>query len=264
SSGAPLLAATAGPASFSTSIPAGSEGDVVADVTVIFQLTVDTVGAVSLASISGNTSWTIASDITGWSNGSGGGTRAAQSNAKYKGGAAPGYVCLAANTIEEAYKKTFTTSDFPPGVPIRILLVADDFEVVAANRGLYQMRLAVSAGGVTNTGDWVSVPPSAGNGTTTHFSQALDMGTFVFPPGPTGSVAFSGSSTISIQVQDSNSTRLTCAFDEMIFLPDASSLVAEWPVTQPAANTPIRVESDMLYTNSDGSPQTVLTTCAHI
>lgn len=266
SSGSPLLAATAGPVAFSTSIPAGSEGDVLADVTVIFQLTVDTVGAVSLASISGNTSWTIASDITGWSNGSGGGTRAAQSNAKYKGGAAPGYVCAAANVIEEAYKKTFTTSDFPSGVPIRVLLIADDFEVVAANRGLYQIRLAVAAGGVTNYGDWVSVPASAGNGTTTHFSQALDMGTFVFPPGPTGSVAFSGNTTISIQAQDSNSTRLTCAFDEMIFLPDASSLVAEWPVSasQPAANTPIRVESDMLYGNSDGSPQTVLVSGAHV
>lgn len=264
SSGSPLLAAAAGPTSFDTSIPAGSEGDVLADVTVIFQLTADTVGAIVLGCISGNTTWTVSSDITSWSNGSGGGTRAAQSNAKYKGGAAPGYVVNVANVIEEAYKKTFTTSDFPTGTPIRCLMIADDFQVVAANRGLYQMRLAVTAGGVTNYGDWVSVPASAGNGTTTHFSQCLDMGVFLFPPGPPGSVAFSGSTTISIQVQDSNGTPLTCAFDEMIFLPDASSLIAEWPVTQPAANTPIRVESDLLFGNSDGSPQTVLMSGAHI
>jgi hypothetical protein len=52
----------------------------------------------------------------------------------------------------------------------------------------------------------------------------------------------------------------------MIFLPDASSLIAEWPVvaSQPAANTPIRVESDMLYQNADGAPQTVLLSGAHI
>lgn len=264
SSASPLLAASAGPANFSTSIPAGSEGDVLADVTVIFQLTADTVGALSVGCISGNTTWTSSSDITGWSNGSGGGTRAAQTNAKYKGGAAPGYICASTGTIEEAYKQTFTTSDFPTNTPIRIILIADDFEVAVANRGLYQIRLAVASGGVTTYGDWVSVPAFAGNGTTTHFSQALDMGTFLFPPGPISNLGFSGSTTISIQAQDANTTRLTCAFDEMIFLPDASSMIAEWPVTQPAANTPIRIESDLLFNNADGAPQTILLSGAHV
>ena len=266
SSGAPLFAAAAGPGAFTVTIPAGSEGDLLADVTIIFQLTVDTVGALTVGCISGNSSWTVTSDITSWSNGSGGGTRAAQSNAKYKGGAAPGYIVAAQGVVEEAYKKTFTTSDFPVGTPIRCLMLADDFQVLAARRGLYQMRLAVAAGGVTSYGDWVSVPAAAGNGTTTHFLQALDMGAFLFPPGPTGSVAFSGNTTVSIQVQDANNVgnKLTCAFDSMIFLPDASSLIAEWPVTQPAANTPIRIESDLLFGNSDGSPQTMLVSGAHV
>jgi hypothetical protein len=264
STGSPLFGAAAGPGSFTVSVPAGSEGDVLADVTVLFDVTVDSVGALTVGCISGNTSWTVSSDITSWSAGSGGGTRAAQSNAKYKGGAAPGYIVNAASTIEEAYKKTFSTSDFPTGVPIRCIMLADDFEVVAANRGLYQMRLAVSANGVTQYGDWVSVPAVAGNGTTTHFLQGLDMGVFTFPPGPTGSVAFTGTTTISIQVQDSNASPLTCAFDQMIFLPDASSLIAEWPVSQPAAGTTIRLETDMLYGNSDGSPYTQLLTGAHV
>jgi len=266
SSGAPLFAAAAGPGAFTVTIPAGSEGDVLADVTVIFQLTADTAGAVTVGCIAGNSSWTVTSDITSWSAGSGAGTRAAQSNAKYKGGAAPGYIAAAQGTVEEAYKKTFTTADFPTGVPIRCLLLADDFQVLAARRGLYQMRLAVAAGGVTSYGDWVSVPAAAGNGTTTHFLQVMDMGAFLFPPGPSGSVAFSGSTTVSIQVQDANvhANALTCAFDSMIFLPDASSLIAEWPITQPAANTPIRIESDLLFNNADGAPQTVLVSGAHI
>jgi hypothetical protein len=264
SSGSPLFAAAAGPGAFTITIPAGSEGDVLADVTIIFNVTVDSPGAVSVAVLSGNTSWTIASDITSWTNGSGAGTRAAQSNAKYKGGAAPGYIASAAGVIEEAYKKTFATSDFPVNTPIRCLLIADDFEVLAANRGLYQIRLAVTAGGVTAYGDWVSVPAAAGNGTTTHFSQVLDMGVFTFPPGPVGSGAFTGNTTVSIQVQDSNATRLTTAFDEMIFLPDASSLIAEWPVTQPPANTAIRLENDLLYNQADGAPQTTLMSGAHV
>ena len=266
SSGSPLFAAAAGPGSFTVTIPAGSEGDLLADVTIIFQLTVDTVGAVTVGALSGNSSWTVTSDITGWSNGSGGGTRAAQANAKYKGGAAPGYIVAAQATIEEAYKQTFTTSDFPTGTPIRCLLIADDFQVVAARRGLYQIRLAVAAGGVTSYGDWVSVPASAGNGTTTHFSQCLDMGAFLFPPGPSGSVAFSGNTTVSIQVQDANTSgnKLTCAFDSMIFLPDASSIIGEWPTTQPAANTPIRIESDLMFNNADGAPQSVLMSGAHV
>jgi hypothetical protein len=262
SSGSPLFNA-AGPGTFTVSVPAGSEGDVLADVTIIFDVTTDTPGAVTVAALSGNTSWTASVDITTFSNGSGGGTRAAQSNAKYKGGAAPGYIVNTAGIIEEAYKKTFSASDFPVGVPIRVLMLADDFQVAAANRGLYQMRLAISANGVTQYGDWVSVPAPAGNGTTTHFLQGLDMGVFTFPPGPTGSVAYTGSTTISIQVQDSNASPLTCAFDQLIFLPDASSMIAEWPVTQPAANTQIRLENDLLYGNTDGSPYTQLLTGAH-
>ena len=266
SSGSPLFAAAAGPGSFTVNVPSGSEGDVLADVTIIFQLTVDSAGAVTIGALSGNTSWTVTSDVTSWSNGSGGGTRAAQSNAKYKGGAAPGYIVNTVSTIEEAYKQTFTTSDFPTGTPIRCILLADDFQVVAARRGLYQIRLAVAAGGVTAYGDWVSVPAAAGNGTTTHFLQGLDMGVFTFPPGPSGSVAFSGSTTVSIQVQDgnTNANKLTCAFDSAIFLPDATSVIAEWPVTQPAANTPIRLESDLLFNNADGAPQSVLLSGAHI
>lgn len=268
SSGSPLFAAAAGPGAFTVTIPAGSEGDLLADVTIIFQLTVDTAGAVTLGCISGNTAWTVTQDITSWSNGSGGGTRGAQANAKYKGAAAPGYIALAQAVIEEAYKNTFTTTDFPVGTPIRCIMLADDFQVLAAQRGLYQIRLAVAAGGVTTYGDWVSVPAAAGNGTTTHFLQALDMGVFTFPPGPAGSVAFSGNTTVSIQVQDGNlhANALTCAFDSMIFLPDSSSLIAEWPVVagQPAANTPIRVESDMLFNNADGAPQNQILSGAHI
>jgi hypothetical protein len=266
STGSPLFAAAAGPGAFTLTIPSGSEGDVLADVTIIFQLTADTAGAVTLGTLNGNSSWTVSSDVTGWTNGSGGGTRAAKSNAKYKGGAAPGYTANAQNTVEEAYKKTFSTTDFPTGTPIRCILTADDYQVLAAQRGLFQMRLAVAAGGVTAYGDWVSVPASAGNGTTTHFLQALDMGVFTFPPGPSGQVAFSGTTTVSIQVQDGNlpGNFLACAFDDLIFLPDASSLIAEWPVSQPAANTPIRVESDMLYANADGSPQTQLLSGAHV
>jgi hypothetical protein len=267
-SGAPLLAATAGPVAFTVTIPAGSEGDVLADVTVIFQLTVDSAGAVALGCISGNSSWTVASDVTGWTNGSGAGTRSTPANAKYKGAAAKGYVVSSVNAIEEAFTQTFTTSDFPTGTPIRILLVADDTQVVLAQRGLCQTRVAVTAGGVTAYGDWVSVPASAGNGTTTHFSQALDMGVFTFPPGPSGSVAFSGNTTISLQQQDGNTgaNKLAMVYDEVIFLPDASSLIAEWPVIagQPAANTPIRVESDLLFNNADGAPQSVLLSGAHI
>ena len=268
STGSPLFAAAAGPGAFTVTVAGGSEGDLLADVTIIFQLTVDTAGAVTVGCLSGNTAWTVTQDITSWANGSGGGTRAAQANAKYKGAAAPGYIALAASTIEEAYKNTFTTTDFPVGVPIRCLMLADDFQVLAARRGLYQMRLAVAAGGVTTYGDWVSVPASAGNGTTTHFLQGLDMGVFTFPPGPAGSVAFSGNTTVSIQVQDNNlhANALTCAFDSIIFLPDTSSLIAEWPVVagQPAANTPIRLESDLLFQNADGAPQTVLLSGAHI
>jgi hypothetical protein len=266
STGSPLFAAAAGPGAFTVTPTAGSEGDVLADVTIIFQLTADTAGAVTIADISGNTGWAVSSDITSWTNGSGGGTRAAQSNAKYKGGAAPGYIVSAVSVIEQAYTKTFSTTDFPVQTPIRVLLTADDFQVLSARRGLYQIRLAVSAGGVTAYGDWVSVPASAGNGTTTHFLQALDMGTFVFPPGPAGSVAFSGTTTIAIEVQDNNlnANKLTTAFDQLIFLPDASSVIAEWPVTQPAANTAIRLETDMLYNQADGAPQSVLMTGAHV
>ena len=265
SSGSPLVNA-AGPASFTVSIPAGSEGDVLADVTVLWQATAAATGTLSVGSISGNTGWTIFQDVTSWSNGSGGGTRAAISNAKYKGGAAPGYTVSAVGTIEEAYKNTFSTTDFPTGVPIRVLLVADDQQVLAARRGLFQIRLAVTSGTVTQYGDWVSVPAAAGNGTTTHLSQGLDMGTFTFPPGPTAlSVSYTGSTTIAIQVQDGNlnANKLAMAFDSIIFLPDASSLVAEWPVSQVASATTIRVENDMLFTDSDGSPQTPLMTGAH-
>jgi hypothetical protein len=91
------------------------------------------------------------------------------------------------------------------------------------------------------------------------------MGTFVFPPGPSGSVAFSGTTTISLQVQIPVIVgSSTIIFDELIFLPDASSLIAEWPVTQPVANTPIRIESNMLYNNADGAPQTVAVSGAHL
>jgi hypothetical protein len=268
SSGAPLLAASAGPVAFTVTIPAGAEGDVLADVTVIFQLTVDSAGAVALGCLSGNSSWTVSSDISSWTVGSGGGTRSAPANAKYVGGVGRAYVVLAQGAIEEAFTQTFTTSDFPSGVPIRIILTADDTQILAARRGLYQFRLAVAAGGVTQYGDWVSVPASAGNGTTTHFLQAMDMGVFTFPPGPTGSVAFSGSTTIAIQASDNNifANKLAMVFDDMMFLPDASSVIAEWPVIagQPAANTPIRLESDMLYQNADGAPQSVLLSGAHI
>lgn len=264
SSVSPLLAATAGPTSFTVTIPAGSEGDVLADVTVIFQNTVDALGAVSIGVISGNTGWLVGSDVTGWSNGSGGGTRATQSVAKYKGGAAPSYDIAAISTIEEAYKQTFSTTDFPVNTPIRVLLNADDLNGALGSRGETQMRLAVTAGGVTQYGDWVSVPPNAGNGTTTHFIQGLDMGTFLFPPGPSGSVAFSGTTTISIQMQGQDTTILAVALDEMVFLPDSTSIIAEWPLTQPAANTPIRVESDLLFNNADGAPQTVVATGSHI
>ena len=268
SSASPLFAAAAGPGSFTVSPTAGSEGDVLADVTIIFQLTVDTVGAVTVGTLNANTGWLVTSDVTGWTAGSGGGTRTSPANAKYKGGAAKGYKVAAVNTIEEAFTQTFTTTNFPAGTPVRILLTADDTQVLAAQRGLAQIRLAVSAGGVTQYGEWTSVPAAAGNGTTTHFMQALDMGTFVFPPGPTGQTGFSGSTTISIQVQDGNllANTLAVVFDSLIFLPDASSLIAEWPVVaaQPAANTAIRVESDMLYTNSDGSPQTVLLSGSHV
>lgn len=263
SSGSPLVNA-AGPASFTVTVTSGSEGDVLADVTIIFQNTVDALGAVSVGVISGNTGWLVASDVTGWSNGSGGGTRATQSVAKYKGGAAPSYDIATIGTIEEAYKQTFSTTDFPVNTPIRVLLNADDLTGSQVNRGLTQMRLAVTAGGVTQYGDWVSVPPNAGNGTTTHFLQGLDMGTFLFPPGPSGSVAFSGTTTISIQVQATSTSPSAVALDEVIFLPDATSLLAEWPLSQPAANTVIRIESDLLYGNADGSPQTVLLTGSHI
>ena len=264
SSGSPLLAATAGPASFTVTIPAGSEGDVLADVTIIFQNTVDALGAVSIGVISGNTGWLVGSDITGWSNGSGGGTRATQSVAKYKGGAAPSYEITTGGQIDEAYKQTFSTTDFPVNTPIRVILNADDLTGAVANRGINQIRLAVTAGSVTQYGEWVSVPPNAGNGTTTHFTQGLDMGTFLLPPGPSGSVAFSGSTTISIQMQATSTTPAAVALDEMIFLPDATSLIAEWPISQPAANTPIRVESDLLFNNADGAPQTVAVTGSHI
>jgi len=263
SSGSPLVNA-AGPASFTVTVTAGSEGDVLADVTIIFQNTVDALGAVSIGVISGNTGWLVASDVTGWSNGSGGGTRATQSVGKYKGGAAPSYDILTAATIEEAYKQTFSTTDFPVNTPIRVIMIADDMNALTSARGLNQFRLAVTAGGVTQYGDWVSVPPNAGNGTTTHFSQGLDMGTFLFPPGPSGSVAFSGTTTISIQMQSTATANAAQVFDEVIFLPDATSLIAEWPITQPAANTVIRVESDLLYGNADGSPQTVLVSGSHI
>ncbi len=264
SSGAPLLTATAGPASFTVTIPAGSEGDVLADVTVIFQNTVDALGAVSVGVISGNTGWLVGSDVTGWTNGSGGGTRATQSVAKYKGGAAPSYDALGVGTIEEAYTKTFSTTDFPVNTPIRVLLNADDLTATLSLRGDNQLRLAVTAGGVTQYGDWVSVPPGAGNGTTTHFLQGLDMGTFLFPPGPSGSVAFSGTTTIAIQMQTTSGSAAAVALDELIFLPDATSILAEWPLSQPAANTPIRVESDILFNNADGAPQTVLASGSHI
>lgn len=263
SSGSPLLAATAGPAAFTVTIPAGSEGDVLADVTIIFQNTVDALGAVSVGAISGNTGWLVGSDVTGWTNGSGGGTRATQSVAKYKGGAAPSYDLAAVGTIEEAYTKTFSTTDFPVNTPIRVLLNADDLTTAQSARGTNQIRLAVTAGGVTQYGDWVSVPPNASNFTTTHFLQGLDMGTFVFPPGPSGSVAFSGTTTIAIQMQSSGNP-LAVALDELIFLPDATSILAEWPITQPAANTPIRIESDLLFNNADGAPQTVLASGSHI
>jgi hypothetical protein len=263
-SAAPLVNA-AGPSSF-TLTPTGDAGDVLADVTIIFSLNADTAGAVSIAALTGNTAWTVTSDITSWANGSGGGTHAAVTNAKYKGGAAPGYTVAAVNTIEQALTKTFTTTDFPINTPIRILLTADDTQVVAARRGLFQFRLVVSAGGVPQYGEWCSVPAAAGNGTTTHFLQAMDMGTFVFPPGPTGSGGFSGSTTVAIEVQDGNTLAnvLPCVFDSLIFLPDASSMIAEWPVTRPAATTQIRLENDMLYNQSDGSPQTVLLTGAHV
>jgi hypothetical protein len=266
STGSPLFAAAAGPGSFTVTPTSGQEGDVLADVTIIFQLTADALGAVTVGALNANTSWTVGQDITSWSNGSGGGTRAAVSNAKYKGGAAPGYTVNVVSSIEEAYTKTFSTSDFPVNTPMRLLMVADDTQVVAAQRGLFQTRLAVSAGGVTQYGDWVSVPAAAGNGTTTHFSQILDMGVFIFPPGPQGSVAFSGSTTVAIQVQDGNTNahKLPFAFDEMIFLPDASSIIAEWPVTQPVVNTPIRIESDLLFQNADGAPQTVLMSGSHV
>lgn len=263
STGSPLFAAAAGPGSFTVTPTAGTEGDLPADVTIIFQLTADTAGAVSIGAISGNTTWTVTSDITSWTNGSGGGTRAAVSNAKYKGGAAPGYTSLAGG-IEQAYTKTFSTTDFPVQTPMRLIMLADDLQVLSARRGLAQFRLVVSAGAVTHYSDWVSVPAVAGDGSTTHFLQGLDMGTFTFPPGPQGSVAFSGTTTIAIETQDSNSTRAALAFDSLIFLPDASSVIAEWPVTQPAANTPIRLESDMLYGNSDGAPQSVLMSGAHV
>jgi hypothetical protein len=264
-SGSPLLAATAGPTSFTVTIPSGSEGDLLADVTVIFQNTADALGAVSVGVISGNTGWLVGSDVTGWTNGSGGGTRATQSVAKYKGGAAPSYEVATAGVIEEAYTKTFSTTDFPVNTPIRVLLNADDLTATQASRGLNQLRLAVTAGGVTQYGDWVSVPPNAGNGTTTHFTQGLDMGTFLFPPGPSGSVAFSGTTTIAIQAQTTNTVNSAAvALDEVVFLPDASSLVAEWPLSQPAANTPIRIESDLLFNNADGAPQTVLASGSHI
>ncbi len=264
SSGSPLLAATAGPASFTVTIAAGSEGDVLADVTIIFQNTVDALGAVSVGVISGNTGWLVGSDVTGWTNGSGGGTRATQSVGKYKGGAAPSYDVNAVATIEEAYTKTFSTTDFPVNTPIRVLLNADDFTTTQSLRGVNQIRLAVTAGGVTQYGDWVSVTPNASNFSTTHFLQGLDMGTFLFPPGPSGSVAFSGTTTIAIQMQTTSTTAATVALDEVIFLPDATSLIAEWPISQPAANTPIRIESDLLFNNADGAPQTVLATGSHI
>lgn len=265
SSGSPLLAATAGPASFTCTIASGSEGDVLADVTIIFQNTADALGAVSVGVISGNTGWLVGSDITGWSNGSGGGTRATQSVAKYKGAAAPSYELTTQNQIDEAYKQTFSTTDFPVNTPIRVILNADDLTGTLSGRGQNQIRLAVTAGGVTQYGDWVSAPPTAGNGTTTHFTQGLDMGTFLFPPGPSGSVAFSGTTTVSIQMQTpSTGTTNGVALDEMIFLPDSTSLLAEWPLSQPAANTVIRIESDLLYGNSDGSPQTVLVSGSHI
>lgn len=263
SSGSPLVNA-AGPNSFTVTVTSGSEGDVLADATIIFQNTADALGAVTCGVISQNTGWLVASDISGWSNGSGGGTRATQSVAKYKGAAAPSYDIATINTIEEAYKQTFSTTDFPVNTPIRILLMADDLSGSLSNRGLNQCRLAVTAGSVTQYGDWVSVPPLAGNGTTTHFTQGLDMGTFLFPPGPSGSVAFSATTTISIQQQCTSTSPSAVAYDEMIFLPDATSLLAEWPITQPAANTPIRIESDLLFNNADGAPQTVLATGAHI
>lgn len=263
SSGSPLVNA-AGPASFTVTVAAGSEGDVLADVTIIFQNTVDALGAVSVGVISGNTGWLVGSDVTGWSNGSGAGTRATQSVAKYKGAAAPSYEILTVSQIDEAYKQTFSTTDFPVNTPIRIILNADDLSGSISNRGQNQFRLAVTAGGVTQYGDWVSVPPGAGNGTTTHFTQGLDMGTFLFPPGPSGSVAFSATTTISIQMQATSTSPSAVAFDEVIFLPDATSLLAEWPLSQPAANTVIRIESDLLYGNADGSPQTVAATGSHI
>jgi hypothetical protein len=260
----PLVNA-AGPVAF-TLTPTGDAGDVLADVTIIFSLNADTAGAVSIATLTGNTGWAVSSDITSWSNGSGGGTHAAIANAKYKGGAAPGYTVSAVNVIEQAFTKTFSTTDFPPNTPIRIMLTADDTQVLFARRGLVQFRLAIIAGGVTSYGDWVSVPAAAGNGSTTHFMQAIDMGTFVLPPGPTGVGGFSGTTTIAIEVQDGNTLAnvLPTAFDSLIFLPDAQSMIAEWPVTQPAATTQIRLENDLLFNQSDGSPQTVLLTGAHI
>jgi hypothetical protein len=263
SSGSPLVNA-AGPTSFTVTVNAGSEGDVLADVTIIFQNTADALGAVSLGVISGNTGWLVASDVTGWSNGSGGGTRTTQSVAKYKGGAAPAYEVTTVAQIDEAYKQTFSTTDFPVNTPIRVILNADDLTGGVTTRGMNQIRLAVTAGGVTQYGDWVSVPPNAGNGSTTHFTQGLDMGTFLFPPGPSGSVAFSGTTTISIQMQTASTSTSAVALDEVIFLPDATSILAEWPLSQPAANTPIRVESDLLFGNSDGAPQTVVATGSHI
>ena len=266
SSGAPLVNA-AGPSNFTVTIPAGSEGDLLADVTVLWQAPSAATGTLTLGVISGNTGWTVFQDVTSWSNGSGGGTRAAITNAKYKGGAAPGYTVAAQGAIEEAYTKTFTTTDFPTGTPIRILLVADDQQVLAARRGLFQIRLAVSNGAVTQYGDWVSVPAAAGNGTTTHLSQGLDMGTFTFPPGPTAnSVAYSGSTTVSIQVQDGNTSgnKAACAFDTIIFLPDASSLVGEWPVTTIGSATTIRTENDMMFADADGSNQTGILSGPHV
>ncbi len=263
-SGSPLVNA-AGPAAFTVTIPAGSEGDVLADVSVIFSST-SALGAVACGCIPGNAAWTNWQDLTSWSQTGGAATYAAVSNAKYKGGAAPGVTNLAANAGASTLFKTFTTSDFPTNTPIRVIIFADDVTTTAGLRGLNQFRLIATVGGVTTYGEWVSVPANAFSGTN-HYLQGVDMGVFTFPPHAVPqSVAYSGTVTLTIQQQTSNATPTQLVYDSILFLPDSSSVIAETfgSLNSIAANTQMRIENDLVYKDSTGESWSLSMTGPHL
>lgn len=168
-------------------------------------------------------------------------------------GIGQGVTLASQNTITETLTKTYSYTQIPPGVLFRMLLLVKDDGYNSTDRAQNQFRLL--------NGDWCASPPGATNGSSVGYEQGVDLGTFVFPQGPTSQTTpFTGSVNLAMYGQTTQASPTRMTYFQLLFLPDLTSVIVN--NLSVAAGSHAHIENDLCF--DDSGDNLGIATGAHI